>query len=626
MYLENKPYQSIAVFKEIISGNSFYYDARLGISRAYFSLGEYSEALIHINKAMFLEPKSVEAKILYGRILTGRGDYKEADVVYRDILSKQPNNTDAVIASAELEVAAGNIINALDLYEKALIKSPENRRALISSIIIFDSIKKADVSESYLDKILDLYPENAYVNYIAAKHYFESLKIEVALGFASRSMDIDPDNQDLIYLLALIYTRLEKYQNAVDLIEKYLQVTRNNAGIWYLLGELYVKLNNIDKSIYSFSTAINYDIKDELPRIALENRLIEYRGLDDPMRIKYSKLHFDAGLEYLNRNFSLKARTEFRRGLLISPHSSEGRRLYASLMKRMGYVNKYLSIIEDIALDLPDNQNLMDEIEIYQSLNIGSVSENWNIDQFVIDSPKYNVDLFIINSNPVESRYNEDYHLGTYFIHLLYGYENIEAKFSLETVNFADAYQTAHNNKSDYFIILNYFDSERSFSANAEIYHSGTGSLLMNIPIFRTGNNKITDSLEILARTFSLSLSQWGSIINRKFNTVLIDSGGVQGTKVDDIFYIIRKEDFAIRKDKIGLELDPDLILGEVKITRTDDLVSEGNLKKYQFFDIINPGDRIIKKTEDVDVSEGINRSESILIFTDLYKSIISIP
>ncbi|MCF6335510.1 MAG: hypothetical protein L3J12_07190, partial [Spirochaetales bacterium] len=106
LYLENKPYQSIAVFKEIISGNSFYYDARLGISRAYFSLGEYSEALIHINKAMFLEPKSVEAKILYGRILTGRGDYKEADVVYRDILSKQPNNTDAVIASAELEVAA----------------------------------------------------------------------------------------------------------------------------------------------------------------------------------------------------------------------------------------------------------------------------------------------------------------------------------------------------------------------------------------------------------------------------------------------------------------------------------------------------------------------------------------
>ncbi len=626
MFLENRPYQSIALFKEIIGTNPSYFDARLGISRAYFSLGEYSEALIHIDKAMFLEPESIEAKILYGRILTGKGDFKEAEAVYGEILRVQPNNTDAVIAYAELEVAAGNIINALDLYEAALQKSPGNRRALISSIIIFDSIKKVDVSESYLDKILDLYPENGYVNYTAARHYYESGKLERALVFGIRSLDIDPDNQESIYLLGLIYTGMKEYRKAATLIENFLKIKRDNSDIWYLLGELYIKLNDIDKSLYSFSTAINYDIKDELSRIALENRLIEYKELDDPLRTRYSEFHFKTGVEFLNRNYSIKARNEFRRGLLISPHSSRGRRLYADLMKRLGYLNKYLSIIEDIALENPNDQDIGDEIEIYRSLNSGSVSEDWNIDQFVIDSPKYNIDLFVMNSGTAGSKYNEDYHLGTYFIHLLHGYENIEAQFSSGPVSFAGAYQAAHNNGSDYFIILSYSDSERSFSANAGIYHSGTGSLLMNIPVFRTGNNKLSDSLQIIARIFSNSLSEWSSIINRKFNSVLIDTGKIQGTKVGDIFYIVREEDFTIKKDQVGLVLDPGLILGEVEISRTDDLVSEGVLKKYQFFDIINPGDRLIKKTEDVNLPDSEALTETLLNSTDLYKSIISIP
>ena len=141
-----------------------------------------------------MDKTSVEAKILFGRILTGMGNFSEARIIYMAILKEQTNNMSAFIALAELEVAEGNILNALELYKNALEKTPENRKALISSIILFDSINKNKISETYVEEVLILYPENAHVNYIAAKHYYESDNINTALEYGTRAYAIDSGN------------------------------------------------------------------------------------------------------------------------------------------------------------------------------------------------------------------------------------------------------------------------------------------------------------------------------------------------------------------------------------------------------------------------------------------------
>ena len=306
--VENDYYRSIAVFMEILDKNPSYFDARLGIAEAYLLLEEYEEALNHILKAILLDKSSIDAKIIYGRILTGQREFAEARALFMVILEKELNNMSALFSLAELEVAEGNILNALDLYKNALAKSPGNRRALISSIILFDSIKKNVISETYVDQVLILYPENAYVNYIAAKHYYESGKINTALEYATRSFDLDSENPDTTFLLSLIYFSMEKYDMAVVLIENSLNITRSNSEIWYLLGEVYLKLGNIDKSIYCYATAIRYSSQYELPRIALENTIIENKPIDDPIRTKYADYHFYKGVEYVDRNYSIQAR------------------------------------------------------------------------------------------------------------------------------------------------------------------------------------------------------------------------------------------------------------------------------------------------------------------------------
>lgn len=625
--LEGKElFNSIALFKEVIELNPSFFNSRLGLSMAYFQLGEYEEASIHIKEAMFLNKNSIEAMILYGRILTGQGDFLGARAVYMTIITEQKNNIDAILGLAELEVAEGNIINAIDLYEKFLNKFPKNRKALVSSIILFDSIQKNDISNEYLEQVLFLYPENSHVNFIASKHYFEAGRIDTALVYATRSHEIDPLNQDIIYLLSLIYISQEKYDLAVYLIENNLENTRDNPSMWYLLGEIYIKLGNIDKSIYCFATSLGYGSQNELSRLALENTLIQYKPIDDPLREKYAKFHFKNGIDLISRNFANQARNEFRRGLILAPHSIEGQKLYAHIMKTNGFLSKYLSILETIYLEESEDIEMTDEIEIYKSIISDTVSTRWSLDQFLIESPRFDIEIFLNKTSIPGNKLNEGSYLGSYLIHSLHGFENIDASFHDIPSDFSSAFNISRKTGSDYFLMIDFIDTERSFSMEAKIYHSGTGSLLSIFPIFRTGNQKIVLSLNKLSLLISESLPVVSEIIDRKFDRILINNGNIQGTNTGDVFYIIRNEDLSLKKDSIGLEFDPFLLLGEVEIIKTDDLVSEGILKKYNFFDLINPGDSLFKKTDTMDFSEIDSTQVNKSIYVDLYKSIISIP
>jgi tetratricopeptide (TPR) repeat protein len=622
---ENDIYNSIAYFREIIELNPTFFDARLGLSKAYFLLGEYEEALIHINKAIFLNQVSIEAQILYGRILTGRGEFQSSTNIFNDILKKQENNISAVLGLAELEVAQGNILNAINLYKTTLKKFPRNRKALISSIILFDSINNNN-SDDYVGQVLSLYPEDAYVNYIAAKHYYKTEEYERALFYAERSFDINSDNQDTVFLLSIIYIFQEKYELAFKHIDDSLKLNRENPDFWYLLGEIYIKLSNPDKAIFSYATALSYGKQNELPRIALENALIKYKPINDPLRVKYAKYHFEQGMDLINKNFSTMAKNEFRRGLLLFPHSVEGQKLYARLIKTNGLNNTYFSMLQSISDENPDNLELLDEVEIYDSILSNTVSENWELDQFIIESPRFNIDIFLNKTSSVINIFNEGRHIGLYLIHALHSHENIEGNFFEDPSEFTDAYRIARNSGSDYFMIFDFMDTERSFSLEANIYHSQTGSLLLTLPVFKTGNQKIILSLVKISRILSEVLPKWSKIIDRKFNRILMNIGKVQGTIVGDIFYIIRKEDLSLKNDSIALNFEPTLLLGEVEVTKTDDLVSEGTLKKYNFFDLINPGDSLIKKTELMDFTELEENIKTKQSPVELYKSIISIP
>ena len=53
--------------------------------------------------------------------------------------------------------------------------------------------------------------------------------------------------------------------------------------------------------------------------------------------------------------------------------------------------------------------NLNDEVEIYRSIISNTVSEDWDIEQFHIEAPKYNIELFLSETAVPYNTFNEGF-------------------------------------------------------------------------------------------------------------------------------------------------------------------------------------------------------------------------
>ena len=58
---------------------------------------------------------------------------------------------------------------------------------------------------------------------------------------------------------------------------------------------------------------------------------------------------------------------------------------------------------------------------------------------------------------------------------------------------FDDAFRLSRAGASDYFIVLQVDEAERSFSATADMYLSRTAALIGSFAAFRTGNDRVRD-------------------------------------------------------------------------------------------------------------------------------------
>ena len=157
-----------------------------------------------------------------------------------------------------------------------------------------------------------------------------------------------------------------------------------------------------------------------------------------------------------------------------------------------------------------------------------------------------------------------------------------------------DAFRRARSGGSDYFIVLQVDEAERSFSATADMYLSRTAALIASFAAFRTGNDRLRDSFLKLGSQVASTLPLRGTLLVRKFGQGLVDLGSFQGLKKGDALVIVRKGMVRLNAEKPGLTFDQKDIVGDFQATGVDEGVSEGTLRIRGYFDYINPGDLVV--------------------------------
>jgi hypothetical protein len=166
--------------------------------------------------------------------------------------------------------------------------------------------------------------------------------------------------------------------------------------------------------------------------------------------------------------------------------------------------------------------------------------------------------------------------------------------------SFEEAFRTAREQGSDYFIVLSVDETERTFSASADVYLSRTGSRVAAVRAARTGNDRARDSfLKIVSEAAPVFPPQ-GTLLARRFDEGLVDLGSFQGIKKGDALVIVRRGKVRQNPEGPGILYDEGDVLADFTVAAVDEGVASGVVARRGSFDFVNPGDEVVfpvKKT-----------------------------
>ncbi|MBN1685746.1 MAG: tetratricopeptide repeat protein [Spirochaetales bacterium] len=586
-------YTAIELFKSALERNEHYLGPLVGLAEGYFALSEYEEALAHIEKARKLDRYDTELAGIEGRIRLGLGQFEESERIFNSILETEPNNVDAQFGLAELALAFGKPANAAALFEHALRISPNNRRALLSLVLVFDEMGDYEVSAKYLAQVLDYYPQNATAHYIAAKHMLARKSYSDAEFHSRVALSLSPDYLEPTLLLSNIHLLRGEYLSAIGLLEEVLTDHKEEVLIWYNLGVAYAESGRKDEAIQSYARVFSIQPDDEVARIALENLLLDSTEIGDPVRERFAEYHFDRGAAFLERNYLQKALHELRRGLILAPRSREGRLLFASVYRSLGLEGKYYSelrVLRDLGFD---DKEVAVKLEIAESMLRDSVSARWGVSQYDLERYRYRVLLY--HEAGTMLHFHGEAEVADYFHHLLLNNDKLELIGSDKKVeSFGEAYRDAREIGAGYFAVLSFDEGSRHFAAAWRLYNGRTGALLSQYAVLRTGNDRVMDAATTAASALAAEFPLYAQILAREFDNVLMDAGWVDGLQIDDELVILKREAIETGINTLEFVFSNDDILGKVRVTDIDELISAGTVERDPFFDLINIGDKII--------------------------------
>lgn len=590
-FYKSNYYLAIDYFKEALLDNPSYLEAILALSYGYFMLEEYDEANRYIEEARRYGRNNLNLLNLQARILIGQNDLAQAREIFMTVLNQEPNNLDANLGIAEIDLITGNLSSGANRYQRSLRLAPESRRALLSLVLLYDSEENYSVAEEYIRLALSYHANNPEVYYQAALHYLKMGNLDLAVYYGEYATQLSPNMIDAFLLTGYIHLNREDYNSAIESFMNCLQIDQTNGITLYLLGLTYQYMGMNDEALYAFETSLYYNPDDEIARLALENYLIDDLSAPTMIRTEYAQSHWQSALEFERNYYYEKSLREFRRARKIDLTNFELWKDYADILFRLGYRGKYYESLKAMeTLGYADEQ-FQEELNLLNHSVEDLIYKEWGILQYEQESKPYNVTLFsYINSNTLH--YNFEPVITDYVQYLL----EIDSQLDVTVGNsqittFSEAFRMARQQESDYFIIMSYSETERTFHCRAEIYLSRTGAPLTTLSILRTGNRNVVGALEKVSQEISDSFPIRGQLIVRDRDRGIVNLGRYHGISEGDQFVIIKKDRANLISEDRFFSYQPQDLIATFTVESVEEEIAIGSIDNIATFDLLSIGD-----------------------------------
>jgi tetratricopeptide (TPR) repeat protein len=585
-------YGAIDSLQEAISLNPAYLDAILALADAYFRIEEYEEAYYYIEKAALYGKNDISLINMKARILVGREKLDDGEALFRSVLNEEPNNLEANLGLAEISLLRGDRTKGEEQYRRSLILAPESRRALLSLALLYDREEFFGEAEKYLDLALAYHSRDPEVYISLAEHYLRTGDIDRAAYYAQNGSLIAPESSSPFKLLGQAFMEKEEWLSAVEPLINALSKNPVNVSLLYMLSQCYINLSMDKAALRTLEKAIRLEPNNEIVRITMEQFLINNPTSSAEHRSKLSKYHTEKGQEYEDRLYYEKAFNEYRRSRWIDPYDWEGWQLYGRVFNLLGYPGKYLNTLEAINDNGYEDETFLERLQILQHRRKKDLADKWGADQYDLDVFPYEVSLF--------SRYsNRLIHTGSemvvtdYLDFILLQYVMVEPLLGSSVRTFSQAFSGAREQGSDYFVLLDFSETERTFLCKAELYLTRTGAKVSEFSVMRTGKNRIALAMEKLAFDLEASFIPRTRVVDMDEDRLLLALGEYHGVEPGQKALLLKKGSVDLVSGDEGIRYSEDDLLGIVTITETDEEVSQGSIERYSLFDLISRGDEL---------------------------------
>lgn len=609
--MQDDPYLAVDLFRSALRLNPAYADARLGMAEALFLLSEYEEAARELNGARPYASDRRDLVLLEARILTALGQYETAIGIYDTLLKTRPHDADANRGLAEIYAIIGQRELADEAFDRSLLYSPGDRRVLLQLVLLHDKARERDRSEAVLQEALRLFPDNLAVRLQAAEHYALYDDWSAALNHLDRAKSMMTGPTDKRYprvglLDAELSLRKGDPASALDALKQLPDL--NSPKVLYLLARSYRDLGDETQAQNMLHRLLGLRSDDEIARMFMEEYLMETSGGFEDRRIEAARWHLKRGKAYEDNFYFDRAYKEYRRARLLNKYDPDVWLAYVDIIRKLGFTEHYRDSLGAALTDIPESREEYSDIkrrlELLEHSDRDSLADDWDIrDPWIVTPAEWSVGLFVTedtNSLPVHTGSQKT--LALYLADLLDTNPDIAIPMDStgrnpairEIQDFTEAFRESRENH-DYFVITGFIETDRTFSASADIYLARTGELIGRFEELRTGQDKVSESLHKLAGVLGSSVPRLMKILNVDGERVLLNKGRWHGIEEEDSWIVLRNGAGRPAAVEGGLSYPAEDYLGEVTISRLSEPLSEGSYTRAGNFDFISPGDELFQ-------------------------------
>jgi|TARA_B100001079_G_scaffold36884_1_gene28262 tetratricopeptide (TPR) repeat protein len=302
----------------------------VSLSEAFWKLGKIERAEEHLNAALELNEKDVDARKMLAEQYIIRHQYDKANLQFKALRGIEPDEADHIIAQAELAAGRLQWDKAIQLYREAYDVDKAKIKALEKAAVLSLRSNKLQTAREIYAQLIKIDTRNveylsAYADLIIMEERFDE-----ATEIINRIMEIEGHSKDRLFQSGIIFYQKQQLKQALDFFNKAYNIDDQDANVLHFIASVFLELDQLDSVAVYAKKQLELDPNDH--RGYINNVLVnmnknQFQNAVDillPVAGKFTNeyaIQYLLGNAYYQQQQNEEALEYLNRALKISPKS-----------------------------------------------------------------------------------------------------------------------------------------------------------------------------------------------------------------------------------------------------------------------------------------------------------------